>query len=605
MPHRYRDAAPPLSGALPATALRQVLRSGYSAPDLRADLLAGLVVGVVALPLSMALAIASGVPPQHGLYTAIVAGALIALLGGSRVQVSGPTAAFVVVLSPIAARHGIAGLLVASVLAGVILILLGALGMGKLIEFIPNPVTTGFTAGIAVVIATLQIKDFLGLSIATLPEHFLPRAAAIVHGLPQARWQDAAIGCLTLAILLLWPRVTRKIPSPLVALSGGAVAAAGAGRIWPGFQVATIGSRFSSIVDGIPRAGIPRHPPSFVLPWAMAGPDGAPLGLSFGLIHDLLGPAFAIAMLGAIESLLSAVVADGMTGDQHDSNAELMGQGLGNIIAPFFGGFAATGAIARTATNVRYGARSPFAAVCHAGFLLAVVVSIAPVLAWLPMASLAALLLVVAKDMSEVKHALHTLAVAPRSDAFVMAACFVLTVAFDMVVAVSAGVLLAAVLFMRKMAELSRSELLAESHPEIHPEHASRLVVYEVAGPLFFGAAQKFVSTLRRVRKNVTIVVLDLRAVPVMDATGLVSLESAVARLRQGRIDVYLAGVQRQPLELLLRAGFRAREGVTFHATFEDALRAARERLDGMDAGRAGDAAADSSSTADRGAIER
>ena len=304
MPHRYTDPVPPASRPLPAAALRRVLRVGYGRADFRADLLAGLVVGVVALPLSMALAIAAGVAPQHGLYTAIVAGAVIALLGGSRVQVSGPTAAFVVVLSPIAARHGLAGLLIASFLAGIILVLMGVAGLGKLIEFIPNPVTTGFTAGIAVVIGTLQIKDFLGLTVEHMPEHFLPRVGALFQALPGARWQDGAIGILTLVILILWPKVTRKIPSPLVALAAGALAAALAARIWPGFDVATIGSRFSYVLDGAIYAGIPRRIPIPAWPWSLSGPEGAPLGLSFGLIHDLLGPAFAIAMLGAIESLL-------------------------------------------------------------------------------------------------------------------------------------------------------------------------------------------------------------------------------------------------------------------------------------------------------------
>jgi SulP family sulfate permease len=320
----------------------------------------------------MALAVASGVPPQHGLYTALVAGGLIAILGGSRVQVSGPTAAFVILLAPVSARFGLAGLLLASLMAGALLVVMGLARMGRLIEFVPYPVTTGFTAGIAVVIATLQAKDFLGLRVEGNPEHYLDRVRALAQALPTANVWDAAIGTLTLVLLFAWPRLTSRVPAPLVALALAAVTATVCAAYVPGFEVATIGSRFHTIgPGGQVVAGIPRQLPSLAWPWSMPGAGGAPPGLSFGLVRALLPSAFAIAMLGAIESLLSAVVADGMTGRKHDPDGELVAQGIGNLVAPFFGGFAATGALARTATNVRAGARSPLASVVHSLSILA------------------------------------------------------------------------------------------------------------------------------------------------------------------------------------------------------------------------------------------
>jgi sulfate permease, SulP family len=537
----------------PAFALRQALAEGYTARELQADVQAGLVVGIVALPLSMALAIATGVPPQHGLYTAIVAGIVIALLGGSRVQVSGPTAAFVVILSPIAVRFGLRGLLLATLMAGVILIGLGVARMGRLIEFVPYPVVTGFTAGIAVVIATLQIKDFLGLTVAAMPEHYLERVAALAAALPSARPWDVAAGVLTLALLLLWPRLGSKVPAPLVALGVVAVAAVLAASRVPGFEVATVASRFG---------GIPQQPPLPLLPWALPTPAGGHEGLSLGLVRSLLPSAFAIAMLGAMESLLSAVVADGMTGRRHDPDAELIAQGAGNLVAPFFGGFAATGAIARTATNVRAGARSPVAAVVHAGFVLLAVVALAPVLGYVPMASLAALLLVVAWNMSERRHFAYVLRAAPRSDVAVLLACFGLTIVFDMVVSVVAGIVLSALLFIRRMVEVSSVRLVGAMHPEL-PEPLPRgVVLYEVAGPLFFGAAQAAVSALQTVEKRgVQVIVLDLRSVPAIDATGLVHLNALLRRLNEAGVKVILAGVRAQPLRVLARAGWRNRKG--------------------------------------------
>lgn len=542
----------------PASALREVLAEGYTRADLRSDVLAGIVVGIVALPLSMALAIASGVAPQYGLYTAIIAGFLTALLGGSRVQVSGPTAAFVVVLQPIAERSGLGGLLVATMMAGALLIVLGMARMGRLIQFIPHPVTTGFTGGIAVVIATLQVRDFLGLTVKAWPDHYADRVLALLDALPTTRWPDVVIGVGTLVILLGWarllPRVARVVPAPLVALLVMSVAALTLHHLLPDFDVMTIGKKFSYRSGGEIIPGIPRLPPQPVLPWSLPGGDGQPLEMSWTLIRVLFPSAFAIAMLGAIESLLSAVVADGMAGTRHDPDSELIAQGTSNLVAPFFGGIASTGAIARTATNIRAGGRSPIAAMVHALFVLAAVLLLAPLVAYLPMASLAGLLLLVAWNMSEIKHFKHMIKVAPKSDITVLLTCFGLTVMFDMVIAVTAGVLLAALLFMRRMAEITGGTLTEGDHPSLDEPLPAGAVLYQIAGPLFFGATQKAMSSLDQVTGTARVVIFDMGAVPAMDATGLVAFESALDRLEEDGTYTILAGTQAQPARVLQKA---------------------------------------------------
>lgn len=566
MPHRHESPQTqqfPLRFQLKlAHALRATYRNGYHFADFRADLLAAIIVGTVALPLSMALAIATGVPPQYGLYTAIFAGAIIALLGGSSVQVSGPTAAFVVILAPITQQFGLSGLLLATLLAGVILLLMGATGLGQLIHFIPYPVTSGFTAGIGVVIATLQLKDFFGLTVVGKADHYHERVAVLYHAAHTISLPDTFIGALTLALLIFLPKLTRKLPAPIIALPFVAILAYVLTNYMSGFHVATIKTLFG---------GIPQVLPTPAVPWNLSGPDGASLD-----IRALIGPAFAIAMLGAIESLLSAVIADGMTGRKHDPDAELVAQGIGNIIAPFFGGIAATGAIARTATNIRAGARSPWAGFFHSVFVLLAMMVFAPLLGYLPMASLAALLMLVAWNMSEVKHILRTVRIAPRSDILVLAICFGLTVIFDMVISVSVGVVLAALLFMRRMADLATFKLMGENHPALTEPLPKGTLLYEIAGPLFFGAAQKAVSALRTVDANVRLVILDLRAVPTMDATGLVNLESALDALHRAKVFVVIAGVQNQPLHLMAKAGWRHRPWLVVLRSFDEGVALAR-----------------------------
>lgn len=580
MPERYKQRMRGLARSMPRpfSALRDVFREGYGPGDFRSDLMAGLVVAMVAIPLSMALAIASGVPPQMGLYTAMVAGAAVALLGGSRFQVTGPTAAFVVILLPIVNRFGPAGLLMAGLLAGGGLILMGALRMGRLIQFIPHPVTTGFTSGIAVVIATLQIKDFLGLQMEALPEHYLDRVGALILALPTFSFAECAVGMFTLLILIAWPRLSKKVPAPLIALSAAAMAAVIAEKFIPGFHVATIGSRFSYEVDGLLTHGIPQTAPVFRSPWTLPGPNGLPLPLTWETFEALLPSAFAIAMLGAIESLLSAVVADGMGGTRHDPDAELLALGTGNLLCPFFGGIPATGAIARTAANIRFGAKSPVAAVSHALFILVAVLTVAPLISYLPMASLAALLMVVAYNMSEVKHFKHILRVAPKSDVAVLITCFGLTVLFDMVKGVSVGIVLAAFLFMRRMATLSSGRALSASpqggtSPGPLPKG---VLVYEIAGPLFFGAAEQAVRSLELVEKHVRVLVFLMEGVPAMDMTGLVALESAVKDLIRNGQRAFFVGVRPQPTAVMRRSPlFKDPSNTRFFPTLPAALAAA------------------------------
>ena len=559
-------------------ALRKTFRDGYGKAELRADLLAGAVVAIMALPLSMALAVAVGVAPQHGIYTAIVAGALIAALGGSRVQVSGPTAAFVVVLAPITAQFGLGGLLLATMMAGVLLIVLGAAKMGQLIEFVPYPVTTGFTAGIGVVIATLQIKDFLGLRVAEMPESWVGRIATLASALPTARVQEVVVGAATLLLLVFLPRRLKHLPPALIALPAAALAAYALATWAPEYALDTLRTRFHFVIDGVAGSGVPQVMPHAAAPWRFPGADGKPLELSFALLQALLPPAFTIAMLGAIESLLSAVVADGMIRRQHDPDAELMAQGIGHIVAPWFGGIAATGAIARTATNVRAGGRSPFASIAHSVYLLIVMLAAAPALGWLPMSALAALLLVTAWRMAEVHSVVQTVRSAPRSDVLVLAVCFALTVFIDMVAAVTAGVMLAALLFMRRMAGLAKVELVAEPHRRLNQTLPPEVVLYEISGPLFFGAAQRAMRALQTVDRTVRAVILDLRSVSALDATGLVQLGAAVSRLQESGVAVVIAGVHGQPLGALLRAGWRERDGVELVQDFDRGVEAAKER---------------------------
>ncbi|XOF34516.1 MAG: C4-dicarboxylic acid transporter DauA [Candidatus Electrothrix sp. YB6] len=560
------------------SALKKSLHSKPSYADIQANVLAGLTVGVIALPLSMALAIASGVPPQHGLYTAMVAGIVIALTGGSKVNISGPTAAFVVILLPIVQKFGIGGLLVSGMMAGMILILLGIGKLGRLIEIVPYPVTVGFTAGIGVVIGTFQIKDFFGLQIESTGGHYLDKLSVILQALPSINWQETFIGVLTLAVLLIWPRFRSKVPGHLIALLIGSLTAWLFSRFIPDFSVATIGSRFQFEINGITGNGIPPILPSFEWPWNLPGADGKPIGLDFALVRSLFPSAMTIAILGALESLLCAVVADGMSGKKHNPNDELIGQGIGNLLVPLFGGIPATAAIARTAANIKAGGSMPLASVVHGLFILIGILLLAPLLSYIPMASMAALLLMVAWNMSEAKHFMRTVKIAPRQDVFVLIICFLLTVLFDMTVAVAVGMGLAAVLFIRRTISLMQTSAIESSHAK--RELPRNTVIYDINGPLFFGSAQKALKTISMVRPDVRVVILDMSEVTMLDMSAIVAMESIANDLSARNIGLIINNLQPRMILKLRRAGIRKRIGrVAFSRSLEDGFEAAKKML--------------------------
>ncbi|WP_411165967.1 Dicarboxylic acid uptake system A [Aeromonas sp. DSM 116730] len=562
-----------LQGVKLAIALRQsCIDEPYSVARFGRDLIAGITVGIIAIPLAMALAIASGVPPQHGLYTAIIAGIVIAVTGGSRFSISGPTAAFVVILYPVAQQFGVGGLLMATLISGFFLVAMGMARLGRLIEYIPPSVTLGFTGGIAIVIATLQIKDFFGLHVPEMPETYVGKVQALAHALPSWQWGDTLVGVATLAVLLLWPRLRLPVPGHLPAVLVGV--GLGVGLHALGVDVATIGSKFSyTLADGTQGMGIPPIAPTLVMPWALPGPDGAPVVWDLAAIERLLPAAFSMAMLGAIESLLCAVVLDGMTGRKHSSNGELVGQGLGNILAPFFGGITATAAIARSAANVRAGATSPISGIVHALVVLAAILVLAPWLSWLPLSAMAALLLLVAWNMSEAHKVVDLVRRAPRSDVLVLLVCLSLTVIFDMVIAITFGVILASLLFMREIAKMTRLHNLAE-HGRYASEVSAQTLLYKINGPLFFAAAERvFEELLAQVGEHKALI-LQMEAVSILDAGGLSAFQQFARRMAKSGVQLKVAELQFQPLKTLARAKVRPVPGeLEFYGSLEEAIR--------------------------------
>jgi SulP family sulfate permease len=531
----------------------------YSRGDFSKDLGAGLTVGVIALPLALGFGIASGVTPRQGLWTAIIAGALISALGGSRFQVGGPTGAFVPVLAGIVAAHGYAGLALATMMAGVMLILMGALRLGGLLKFIPYPVIAGFTTGIAVIIFTAQLNEALGLGL-KMPEHVPQQLAMLVTHLTGVNWHAAGICALTLAILYGLPRLTKTIPASIVAVIIAAVLV----RVfdWP---VVTVGSKFGGIPAGWPGW----HWPQF----------------SLQDMRDVMGGAFTIAALGGIESLLSAAVADGLTDTRHDSNQELIGQGLANVLCPLAGGIAATGAIARTAANVRSGARSPVAGLVHAGILLGVALVAAPLASYVPLAALAGILINVALRMAEWEN-FHSLWHGTRTDFIVLLAAFGLTIVFDLTVGVGAGLLMAAVLFVRRMEEISHVHLLTpDNDPEFDGSFSLRgkqvpdgVILFRFHGPFFFAAADKLEAALRGSGGRPKVVVFRMRNVPSMDATGLQAFRTAVDKLRRDRVKLFITGIQPQPMSVLHKTGVADLIGLeNFCGDIDEALEKGRK----------------------------
>jgi sulfate permease, SulP family len=538
----------------------------YDRAQFAADLTAGIVVGIVALPLAIAFAIASGVTPERGLYTAVIAGFLISALGGSRVQIGGPTGAFVVIVYGIVQRHGVEGLLLATFMAGLILIALGAARLGTAIKFIPFPVVTGFTAAIGAIIAVQQLRDAFGLRLDRAPAEVIERIGVYLEHADTVNPHAVALTGVTLLILLLWPRVSHRIPSPFVALIAGTALARLLG--WP---VETIGSRFGEISAGLPRPSLPP--------------------VSLAAIRELAGPAFAIAALGAIESLLSAVVADGMIGGRHRSNMELVAQGVANVVSPLFGGMPATGAIARTATNIKSGGRTPVAGIAHALVLLLITLFFGHWAALIPLAVLAAIVLVVAWRLSEWKVFVNELQ-APWSDATVMLTTFVLTIVVDLSVAIGVGMVLASFLFMRRMAEVTNVTMVSrefDDGPEGPRDESGAIYrrrvpegveVYEINGPFFFGAAEKFKATLDQVSGRPKILIVRMRNVPAIDSTAMHALKDLIRRTRHQGTQVLLSDVHSQPLVALQRADLLEEIGEqNLFGGVDEALEAARARL--------------------------
>lgn len=555
-----------------AHALRESLAESYTRGKLIKDLLAGLTVGIIAIPLAMALAIASGVPPQYGLYTAIIAGFVIALTGGSRYSISGPTAAFVVILYPVAMKYGLSGLLIATVLSGFILIGMAFLRLGRLIEYIPGSVTLGFTAGIAVVIATLQVKDFFGLPIAVMPEHYTDKLWMLATHISQTSFAALFVALVTLAVMLLWPKLKTMIPAHLPALFIGTLLSLL--LLTMGMELDTIGSRFSyATATGETASGIPPYLPYFDWPWLRAGPNGELLTFSWQLAKDLLAAAFAIAMLGAIESLLCAVVLDGMSGRRHSANSELLGQGLGNILTPFFGGITATAALARSSANYKAGAQSPLAAMIHAVVVLLGLLCLTPVLSYVPMSALAALLVMVAWNMSEAPKAVHLLKTAPRSDLLVFLTCFSLTVLFDMVIAITAGIMLAAILFVKEIAEMTRVQDISTSKKLIEQPLPEGWKAFKISGPLFFAAADRIFAEMALLAKGCKGLILYMDGVPILDAGGLAALDKLIIQCRKKQVTLFITDLQFQPLKSLARAGVKPEAGLlVFYPGLKDAL---------------------------------
>lgn len=515
---------------------------GYTKKQLFRDIISGIIVAIIALPLSIALAIASGVTPECGLYTAIIAGFFISFFGGSRVQIGGPTAAFVVIIYGIVMEYGLDGLIVATILAGIILIIMGLCRFGSLIKYIPYTITTGFTCGIGVTLLVGQLKDFLGLSMGAVPSEFIEKIKAYAANITTTDLTTVLIGLLAIAIMLVFPRITDKIPGSLVAIVVTTLVVKLAG-----LPVNTIGSVYGELSSSLPTPQLP--------------------DVNFAMIQNLISPAFTIALLAGIESLLSCVVSDGMIGDKHNSNAELIGQGLGNIFSGLFGGIPATGAIARTAANVKNGGRTPIAGIVHSVTLLVILLVLMPTAALIPMTTLAAVLIVVAWNMCDWSAFFRLVKKAPKSDIIVLVGTFLLTVIFDLVVAIEVGVVVSALLFMKRMAEVSdiRSWKYLEQ-PDVTEGEAERLMslpreirVFEISGPMFFAAADRLAAIDSK--KYTKVIVIRMRSVPAMDANVMRSLNALADRADRKGIRLVFSHVNEQPLSVMKKDGFYERLG--------------------------------------------
>jgi SulP family sulfate permease len=523
---QYHRLTPKLLETLPS----------YTRERFGADLVAGVTVGLVALPLAMAFAISSGVRPESGIYTAIIAGFIVSALGGSRCQIAGPTGAFVVIVAGIVTEFGVSGLLMCTAMAGAMLVLMGLTGLGSAVRFIPRPVTIGFTNGIAVLIASTQIKDFFGLAVDEVPSEFAPRMIALAKSAATVSIPALAVSLATIAVILLWPRITKKVPGTIVALFATTAAC-----VFAGIQIGTIGSKFGGIPTGLPPFQLPEFRADLILP--------------------LIPSAFTVAMLAAIESLLSAVVADNMSGDRHKPDAELVAQGLANLVVPLFGGIPATGAIARTATNIRSGATSPVSGIVHSLTLLVIVLAAAPLAKFIPLPTLAAILIIVAYRMGE-WHAIPAILRLSAADRLVWAATFLLTVFADLTVAVEVGMVLAALLYIHRVSETTTVTSITDDDlrdsggaavftDKYIPAYVS---VVRVRGPFLFGATEKLEHATADATRFAEIVVLKLTQMTAIDGTGIHALESLAVRLRDTGRPLIICGAQAQPSDMIGRS---------------------------------------------------
>mgnify|MGYP006285731653 CR=1 FL=1 len=534
---------------------------------LKNNIFSGITVGIIALPLSMALAIAIGVAPQYGIYTAIVGGIIASIFGSNKVNITGPTAAFVVILIPIVQNFGFAGLLICGFLSGIILILMGLFRLGKLIELIPYPVTIGFTTGIAVVIATFQIKDFFGLEIENFSGHFHNKIYLLFNSLNTININETIIGAITLAILILWSKTKSKIPSALIALGVVTIGVFILNRYFA-FEVSTIYSTFTYELNNTTQNGIPPIGLSFLNPFKSVEFEI----FNLETLYILLPHSIAIAILGALESLLCSVITDGMTKNRTNPNKELIAQGLANMATPFFGGIPATAAIARSATNVKTGATSKISAIIHSLFLFFSMIFLAQYLSYIPMASLAALLLIVAWNMSEIKHFINIIKIAPKNDIYVLLTCFLLTVFLDMQVAVGVGVALATILFIKRTIDLYSVELIKEKHKLVKTSIPKNTSVYNIDGPMFFGITQSALRVILNNDKSIENIIINMENVPMIDITGIVALKGIVEDLLESNKNIYITGMNKRVETKLNKANLLTNKVIKQSGSIDEAI---------------------------------
>ncbi|WP_415349480.1 SulP family inorganic anion transporter [Clostridium perfringens] len=537
--------------------------NGFSKEQFFKDLIAGIIVAIIALPLSIALGISSGVSPEKGLITAIIAGFIISLLGGSRVQIGGPTGAFVVIVFGIIQNHGVAGLIIATFMAGIILVLFGLLRFGSLIKYIPYPITVGFTSGIAVTLFSTQVKDFLGLSMTKTPSEFIPKWEAYISHMNTTNLYTLAIGLLALIILIFWPKINKKIPGSLIALIVTTLVV-----FIFNLPVATIGSQFGKISSNIPMPHIPN--------------------LNLNTLKALIGPAFTIALLGGIESLLSAVVSDGMIGDKHNSNAELIAQGIANMGSSLFGGIPATGAIARTAANVKNGGRTPISGIVHSITLLLIMLVFMPLAKFIPLTTLSAILIIVSYNMSEWR-TFKAIIKAPKSDIAILLTTFFLTVLFDLVIAIGIGMVVSMCLFMRRVAtsievnELNESDCSDKSNIDTDMENlkvGENVLVYDIRGHLFFGAVDTFMNTMKEINDDAKVLVLRMRHTKTLDVTGYKQIKNIALSCKSRNMTLIISELQEQPKKVMRLMGFIDTLGEDHFATnFDEALEKANSLI--------------------------